>query len=130
MLVVNKLDLSPPRLSGLLSELTLSLGTRVMPINLPAKKLGGVVDCFEQESGEVAFGSVKDAHRTLVEAVVEGDDAQLERYLMGEQLNAEALRATFVRAMKLGQVVPVLFTSAKTGVGIAELLHVLVNEAP
>lgn len=130
MVVVNKLDLSPPRLSGILSELTFAMGTRVLPINLPTVGLNDVIDCFEQESGKVAFGSVKDAHRALVEAVVEGDDAELERYLSGAQLTAESLRATFVRAMKQGHVVPVLFTSAKTGAGIDDLLHVIVNEAP
>ena len=130
MVVVNKLDLAPPRLANLLTELSTALGTRLLPINLPTVGLDDVVDCFEQEVGVVAFGSVKDAHRALVEAVVEGDDVQLEKYLSGEALTVDSLRATFVRAMKLGQVVPVLFTSAKTGVGVADLLHVVVKEAP
>ncbi len=130
MVVVNKLDLAPPRLANLLGELTASLGTRLLPINLPTTNLLDVVDCFEQEAGAVAFGSVKDAHRALVEAVVEVDDAELERYLSGTQRSADELRSTFVRAMKLGHVVPVLFTSAKTGAGIDDLLHVLVKDAP
>mgnify|MGYP001611790808 CR=1 FL=1 len=130
MVVVNKLDLAPPRLPNLLAELSASLGSRLLPINLPTAGLHDVVDCFEQETGAVAFGSVKDAHRALVEAVVEVDDAELEKYLSGEKLTADALRSTFVRAMKLGHVVPVLFTSAKTGAGIADLLHVVVKDAP
>ncbi|MDP3153448.1 MAG: elongation factor G [Archangium sp.] len=130
MVVVNKLDLAPARLPNLLAELTLALGSRLLPINLPTPGLDDVVDVFERETGKVAFGSVKEAHRALVEAVVEGDDLELERYLSGAALTAASLRATFVRAMKGGQVVPVLFTSAKSGAGIAALLHVLVNEAP
>ena len=130
MVVINKLDLAPPRLSSLLSELSVALGSRLLPINLPTMSLDDVVDCFEQETGATAFGSVKDAHRALVEAVVEVDDAELEKYLSGEKLTADTLRATFVRAMKLGHVVPVLFASAKTGAGIADLLHVVVKDAP
>jgi elongation factor G len=130
MVVVNKLDLASPRLPNLLGELSTALGSRLLPINLPTAKLDDVVDCFEQEAGTVAFGSVKDAHRALVEAVVEVDDAELEKYLSGEKLTADTLRSTFVRAMKLGHVVPVLFTSAKDGAGIADLLHVVVKDAP
>ncbi len=130
MVVVSKVDLAPPRLPTLLAELTAAFGPKLLPINLPLKDLSDVVDCFEQEAGVVAFGSVQEAHRLLVEAVVEVDDAELEKYLSGEKLSAAELRDTFVKAMALGQVVPVLFTSAKTGAGIADLLHVIVNEAP
>lgn len=130
MVVVNKVDLAGPRLSGLLGELRATFGNRLHAINLPAKGFGDVVDCFEQEAGATDFGSVKDAHRELVEAVVEVDDAQLEAYLSGQRLSIDGLRATFVKAMAVGQVVPVLFTSAKTGAGVDDLLHVLVNEAP
>lgn len=130
MVVINKLDLAPPRLPNLMNELTLALGTRLLPINLPTAGLQDVVDCFEREAGAVAFGSVTDAHRSLVEAVVEVDDAELETYLSGTQRSADELRSTFVRAMKLGHVVPVLFTSAKTGAGLEDLLHVLVKDAP
>ncbi|MFZ5444632.1 MAG: elongation factor G [Myxococcota bacterium] len=130
MVVVNKLDLAPPRLAVLLSELKAAFGPKLLPINLPTKGLGDVVDCFEQETGATEFGSVKDAHRALVESVVEVDDAELEKYLSGEKLTPEELRSTFVKAMAVGQVVPVLFTSAKSGAGIGDLLHVLAKEAP
>jgi elongation factor G len=121
MVVINKLDLATPRLPTLLAELKSAFGPKLLPINLPTKGLADVVDCFEQETGAVEFGSVKDAHRALVESVVEVDDVELEKYLSGEKLTADELRATFVKAMAVGQVVPVLFTSAKSGAGIAEI---------
>ena len=128
MVVINKIDLAPARLAPLLDELKATFGPRLLPINLPATH--DVIDCFELERGPTLFGSVQDAHRALVEAVVEVDDAQLERYLAGERQTAETLRSTFVRAMKQGHVVPVLFASAKTGVGLADLLHVMTYDAP
>ena len=91
---------------------------------------GDVVDCFEQESGTTDFGSVQEAHREMIESVVEADDAKLEAYLSGESRTPGELRKTFIRAMTLGQVVPVLFVSAKTGAGLDDLLHILVEEAP
>lgn len=130
MVVVNKMDLSPTRLPAVLGELKAAFGGKLHPINLPTRGCGDVVDCFEQEAGATDFGLVKEAHRELVESVVEVDDAQLEQYLSGSRQTADQLRATFIKAMTVGQVVPVLFTSAKTGAGVEDLLHVLVNDAP
>ena len=73
----------------------------------------GRIDCFDAESGNADFGSVAEIHREMVESVVEVDDAELEKYLSGKKLDLSELRQTFVKAMSLGQVVPVLFTNAK-----------------
>ena len=43
----------------------------------------------------------------------------MEKYLGGEEPNYDALHAPFERAMDEGHVVPILFTDAKNGVGIA-----------
>src|SRR5690606_41792326 len=46
-----------------------------------------VVDCFfAPEDVPTDFSSVEDAHRALVEQVVEVDDALTERYLSGEEI--------------------------------------------
>jgi elongation factor G len=130
MIVVNKIDLAPDRLPRILSELKAVFGPKLHAINLPAQGRTAVIDCFEQDAGVSDFGSVKDAHREMVESVVELDDAQLEAYLSGARLPAQQLRSTFVKAMSAGQVVPVLFTSARTGVGIDALLKVIVDDVP
>ena len=130
MLVVNKIDAAPSRLSAVLGELKAAFGNKVHAINLPTQGGADVVDCFEQEAGTADFGSVQEAHHEMVESVVEADDAELEAYLSGERRTPGELRKTFILAMTLGQVVPVLFVSAKTGAGMDDLLHVLVEEAP
>lgn len=130
MLVVSKVDAAPARLAAVLAELKAAFGTKVHAINLPTGGGTDVVDCFEQEAGTTDFGSVEEAHRQMVESVVEADDAELEAYLSGARRTAEELRKTFIKAMAAGQVVPVLFTSAKSGTGLDDLLHILVEEAP
>src|SRR6185369_10311574 len=69
-------------------------------------------------------------HRELLESAVEIDDAELERYLSGGPLDLDQLRRCFIEAMNRGHVVPILFTAATSEVGVDDLLHVLVEEAP
>ncbi len=130
MFVVNKLDANPSGLAQVLAELKRVFGAKVHAMNLPTKGGTDVVDCFDAESGKTDFGSVAQVHQEMLESTVEVDDAALERYLAGQKLDLVALRKTFVRAMAVGHVIPVVFTSAKNAVGVDDLLHILVNEAP
>ena len=131
MIVINKIDaVSPEALLALVSALKQSFGPRLHCLNLPARGGGDVIDCFDAEAGEAALLSVADVHREILESTVEHDDRALERYLGGEKLDLAQLRATFVRAMVQGHVVPVLFTSARDEVGVDDLVHVLCEEAP
>ena len=66
----------------------------------------------------------------MLESTIEIDDRDLERYLAGETIDVAELRKDFVEAMNRGHVVPILFTCATREVGIDDLLHILVAEAP
>ena len=130
MIVVNKMDVEPARLPALVAELKSTFGAEIHCINLPTGQGADVVDCFDREAGDADFLSVAEVHREIVESTVEIDDAELEKYLGGETITLPELRTTFVKAMASGHVVPVQFTNAKSGVGVEDLLHVLVEEAP
>lgn len=130
LLVLNKMDRSPRDLPQLLAEVKAEFGAHVHALDLPSQGGRDVIDCFESDMGRADFGSVEAIHREVLESAVEADDAQLERYLAGEKIDLLALRRTFVKAMAAGLVVPVLFTSAEKGIGIAALVHVLLEEAP
>lgn len=130
MIVVNKLDAAPERLSSIVEALRQTLGAEVHCMNLPARRGQAVLDVFARAEGAADFGDVPKLHAELVESAIDLDDAMLERYLAGELLDLGALRAAFVRAMSVGHVVPVLFTSARTGVGVDALVDMLVEEAP
>ena len=74
--------------------------------------------------------SVEEAHRKLVDQVVEVDEKLMEKYLEKGEVTPEELHEPLERAMREGHLIPVVFTSAKTGAGIAELLDVIVKLLP
>ncbi len=90
-----------------------------------------MVDCFFNPAGDADFLSVAAAHNALVDQVVEIDPALMELYLeQGEAISPEQLHEPFERALREGHLVPICFTSAANGAGIAELLDVFVRLLP
>jgi elongation factor G len=130
MIVINKIDLNLAGLPALVAELKSAFGPSLHCINLPTAGGTDVIDCFDRDAGESDFGSVAEVHQEILESTVEVDDAELERYLGGATIDLPRLRACFVEAMNRGHLVPVLFTAARTEVGVDDLLHVLIEEAP
>jgi elongation factor G len=131
MIVVNGIDGEKVDLPGLLNEIQEMFGKNCLPINLPAKGGAEVVDCFFNPAGESDFLSVESAHNALVDQVIELDPELMELYLeQGEAIRPEQLHAPFERALREGHLVPVCFTSAATGAGIAQLLDVFVDLLP
>jgi elongation factor G len=62
--------------------------------------------------------------------VVEVDAAFVDRYLNDGDVDAAELHAPLEQALREGHLIPVVFTSAKSGAGIAELLDVIVKLLP
>ena len=81
LIVVNKVDCPEVDLPGLLAQIREVFGKECLPLNLPADGATRVADCFFAASGEADFSSVAEAHRALVEQVVEVDAAFVDRYL-------------------------------------------------
>ena len=69
-------------------------------------------------------------HDQLVEEIVSGDDAQLERYLEGDVPSPEELRRTLAAEVLACTEFPVLVGSGFTGVGIDELADFLCALGP
>jgi elongation factor G len=130
MIVINKIDANPAGLRALVAEFKATFGPELHCINLPTAAGTDVIDCFDRDAGEADFGSVAEVHREILESSVEVDDAELERYLGGAAIDLPGLRRCFVEAMNRGHVVPILFTAALAEVGIDDLLHILIEEAP
>jgi elongation factor G len=130
LIVVNKMDADNVDLERLLGEIQQAFGKECLPLNLPAGNRGRVSDCFFAPSGESDFSSVEDAHRRLVDQVVEVDEKLMERYLEKGEVTPEELHEPLERALREGHLIPVVFTSATTGAGIAELLDVIVKLLP
>jgi elongation factor G len=130
LIVINRIDAENVDLPGVLASIQQTFGKECLPINLPAGGGGRVVDCFFNPSGESDFSSVADAHRALVDQVVEVDEELMSLYLEQGEIAPEELHAPFEKALRDGHLVPVCFVSARTGAGVAELLDILVKLAP
>jgi elongation factor G len=130
MIVVNRIDGEGADLPGLVERIQETFGKECLPINLPAEGGQRVVDCFFNPSGDADFSSVEQAHSALVDQVVEVDEALMAVYLEKGEVAPEELHAPFEEALREGHLIPICFTSAKTGVGVKELLDILVKLAP
>jgi elongation factor G len=130
LIVVNKIDAPEIDLPGLLEQIRATFGKECLPLNLPDAGGTKVVDCFYNREGHSDFGSVDAAHRALVEQVVEVDAQFVERYLNDGDVDASELHAPLEQALREGHLIPVCFTSARSGAGVAELLDVIVKLLP
>jgi elongation factor G len=132
LIIVNKIDSRDARCAQVLEQLRESFGGECLPLNLPAGGGDSVVDCFFQPRGRATdFSSVEAAHTHIIDQVVELDEKLMALYLeQGEELTPEQLHEPFEQALREGHLVPVCFSSAETGAGMAELLQVIEKLMP
>jgi len=132
LVIVNKIDSREARCAEVLGELREAFGPECLPLNLPAGGGDAVVDCFFQPHGRATdFSSVEAAHTQIIDQVVELDEQLMALYLeQGEELSPEQLHNPFEQALREGHLVPVCFSSAEAGAGVAELLHVIEHLMP
>jgi len=131
MIVINKIDADNVDLPGLLADIRERFGKQCLLLDLPVHGAAEVVEVLEHDVGDADFASVAAAHRDLIDQIVEEDENLLARYLEdGADPAAAELHAPFEKALREGHLIPVMFTSARTGAGIKELLHVLASLAP
>ena len=125
-IVINKIDHEGADCAGVLAALREEFGPELLPLNLPADGGKAVVDCFGQANGDSDLGPVADWHQRIIDQVVEINETVMEHYLdLGEGgLSGEELHDAFEQCLREGHLVPVCFASARTGVGVKELLDV------
>ncbi|WP_457095661.1 elongation factor G [Lysobacter sp. P5_B9] len=126
VLVVNKIDHADADSARVLTELRETFGNECLPLNLPADGGKSVIDCYGNSSGNSDLGAVADWHQKIIDQVVEVNEKVMEHYLdLGEGgLSGGELHDAFEECLREGHLVPVLFCSARSGVGIKELLDV------
>ncbi|PLK48260.1 elongation factor G [Uliginosibacterium sp. TH139] len=131
VVVVNRIDTERLDLPGLIEDLQSAFGRECLPINLPADSGSRVVDCFFSLAGDATdFSSVSEAHQAIIEQIVEVDEGLTERYLNGEEIAPEILHDAFEHALRDAHLIPVLFTSARSGAGLKAFLDFVVRLAP
>lgn len=123
-IVVNKIDHDGADVARVLNDIRETFGPECLPLNLPADGGKRVVDCFGKAGGDSDLGAVGDWHQKIIDQVVEINETVMEHYLdLGEGgLSGQELHDAFEQCLREGHLVPVLFCSARSGAGIAELL--------
>jgi len=146
LVLVNKLDRERASFDRTLAQLQDTFGAGIAPLELPVGEevsFRGIADLLTDtaiiyENGKSTSGPIPDeladtehqVREQLVEGIVVGDDALMERYLEGEMPSTEELEATLATGMSEGLVFPVVCGSAATGVGIDRLASLLAEIAP
>lgn len=134
MIIINKIDDPQTDLQALVEAIREEFGGACLPINLPAPDRASVVSVFDDEGqGDTLFSSEQEAHQAIVEQIVEMQDDLMDTYLEdggAANITREQLRDAFHKALRQAHLIPVCFTSAKTGAGTEPLLHIITSLLP
>ena len=129
-LVLNKLDTENVNFPHLVEVIQSTFGKQCVLFNLPDAVGHGIsrVISVLDPPGDVPATCPMDleaARSQLIDAVVESDEAAMEKYLTEGTISPEELDALVPKAIAAGTVVPIFCTVAKKEIGVPELLHAL-----
>ena len=148
VIVVNMLDRERADFFRVLAALQEQLSNRCIAIELPIgaeHELRGVVDLLHncaymdpsgEREGEPApisdelSATVEEYRTKLLDAVVETDEALMERYLGGEEIAAEDIAAALKNAVTRDEIYPVGCAVATKNLGTHGLLDLIVEGVP
>ncbi len=149
IIFVNKMDRTGADFYKVYRQVCDRLRTNAIPVQLPIgneEKFEGVVDLVRMRAylhkndlgtdiveTEIpgSMRELADEYRLmLVEAAAETDDVLTEKYLEGEELTAEEIRAALRKGTNLGTIVPVLCGSAFKNKGVQLLLDAVIDYLP
>jgi elongation factor G len=127
VVVVTKLDHARADYDGVLAQAREAFGDKVVPVYLrEGDRLVGLI------SHDPADPTHEAQRSALIEAVIEEseDEALMERFLGGEEVDRELLVADLERAVARATFHPVLPVDSSTSVGATELLDLIVAGFP
>jgi elongation factor G len=144
LVYVNKMDRENVDFFRTVQQLQAKFGPGCLPVQLPIGSqdtFQGVVDLFtmkaytgsEGKEGDIpaALQSQAASYREkLVEAVAEGDDKLIEKYLGGEPLTSQELFSGLHKGMAEGRLAPVFAGSAGKNIGLSRLMDAIKEFLP
>ena len=147
--VVTKVDAARAHYDDVLAEAQQAFGDGVLPLYLPMHadddSVAGLMALLSRRIDDYSSGSrverePEPAHLELIEphrnTLIEGiiaeseDETLMERYLGGEDVDRDLLVADLEKAVARGSFYPVVPVASTTGLGIAEVLEVVVGGFP
>ena len=146
---VNKMDRTGADFFGVVEEIRKKLGANPIPIQVPIgaeEKFVGMVDLItekaiiyvddlgtrsdESEIPDELQELVAEKREAMLEAIAETDEELMLKYLEGEEITIDELKAALRKATLSSQAVPVLCGSAFKNKGIQRLLDAIVDYMP
>jgi elongation factor G len=142
---VNQLDRERADFDSIYDDLHDRLHLPVVALTYPLGRestFRGYIDIIDSKAYEDSNGNLKEVElptecnervmalrNVLIETLVECDDADLEKYLNGEEIDEAELRRLIHEGLKQGRAIPVLCGSATRNIGVKHLLDVLKEAA-
>lgn len=149
MVFVNKMDRTGANFERVVGQLRDRLGANAHPIQLPIgaeDQMKGIIDLVSQKAyiykndlgTDIEETAIPEdyadqaavAREALIEAIVENDEALLEKYLGGEEISVDALKAALRKAVCEVKIVPVTCGTAFKNKGVQLLLDAVVDYLP
>ena len=146
---INKMDRMGADFYKDLESIHTRLTKNAFPIQLPIgaeDNFLGLVDLFTREAHfylddlgtkhevrevpEEMKAKVEEYRARLIEAVVEHDEVQMEKYLAGEEVPLDDLKKTLRKAVIANKILPVLCGSALKNKGVQFMLDAVVDYLP
>ena len=133
--VLNKMDRENASFERCVQELQSIFGNRCVPFQLPvgeAQTFSDVVSVIDPPADlpDDMMGDFDAARERLIEAVAESDDALADKYLEGEEITAAEVTAGARTAIRNGDLIPILVSSATQDIGVTELVQVMRDFLP
>ncbi|MCQ3932832.1 MAG: elongation factor G [Chloroflexi bacterium] len=147
--LVNKMDRVGANYERCIDMMKKRLSAKPVPIHWPygeGYEFKGIIDLFNQQL--VTYGNdlgtdikvepipaelqdlVETKRAAMIELIVENDEFLLEKYLTGEEINQDELKAGLRAATVAGHIQPVLCGSALKNKGVQLLLDAVVDLLP
>ncbi|ADV66574.1 elongation factor G [Deinococcus maricopensis] len=139
LIAVNMMDRDRADFYAVLADIRATLQGPSVATHLPIGSGGtftGIVDLLTRRAhtpdGESAAPAsmtelIEEYRAPLIDAIVETDDALVERYLNEEAISDDDLHAAYLRAVHAGTLYPVMPISAAREIGIRPLLNALIT---
>ncbi len=149
MIYVNKMDITGADFYRVIDMIHARLRANAVPIQLPVGKdmtFRGIVDLMEMEADIYYDDMGKDMrvepipadmvdlaqewHDKMVEAIASTDDDLMMKYLEGEEITVDELKAALRKATIDNQIVPVVCGTSYRNKGVQKLLDAIVDFMP
>jgi elongation factor G len=143
IIMINKMDRDRANYETCLSDIEKTFGVKPIPLQVPIGKeqdFKGYVSLFKMRAltfdgtngqstdGDIPAdlaGEVEAAREGLIEAVASADDELLEQYLETFELTLDQVKEGFKKALKKGEILPVIYGAVESCIGVNALLDLV-----